>query len=209
MVAERQGRLAEAVAAAQRAVELRPQDSGRQYRLGLVLYHSGDMAGAERALRQERRLAPAPSTFHRHHLLGIVLERQGRVEEAMAEARTASDMEPGDPNLLGRVAATLRSAKRFDEAEIAARKAVVMQPDAESLQRILAAIIEERRSAQGAAAADAPPTEVVLPEARLANPTQPRIRQNPAAPARRQWLSGTALSTPLRQMFTATPRRDA
>jgi len=213
VILERQNRPAEAIVAAQRAADLTPQNSGRQHRLALMLYHSGDMTGAERALRQERRLAPGPSTFHRHHLLGIVLERQGRMEEAVAEARTASDLEPEDPNLVARVSATLRAANRIDEAETVARKAVSMKPDAEPLQRLLAAIIEQRlgpaQPAQEPAAANAPPTEVLVPEAEPAKPMQQPTQQQPARPPRRQWLSGTSLSSPLRQMFMGKPKRDA
>ena len=131
VIMERQHRTAEAVAAAQRAADLLPQDAGRQHRIGMLLFQSGDMAGAEQALKHAMRLAPQPQTFHNHHLLGIALERQGRLDEAIAEARKASDLAPENPDLLARVAAILRSAKRSEEAEAFVRKAISIRPDAE------------------------------------------------------------------------------
>jgi tetratricopeptide (TPR) repeat protein len=208
VIAERLSNAADAVAAAQRAADLRPQDSDRQYRLALVLFQSGDWTGTAQALREERRLAPGPSTFHRHHLLGIVFERQGRIEEAITEARTASDLEPEDANLLARVAVLLRMANRIDEAGIVARKAVSMKPTAEPFQRLLTDIIEQCPEPEPAPA-NTPPTEVLAREAEPALPTRERTQQQPARSPRRQWLSGTSLSWPLRQMFTGKPKRDA
>jgi len=103
---ERQIRWGDA-AAARRAAELTPQDDGRQRRLGLTLLRANDFAGAEQALRLSGRLRSGARTFHNHHLLGIVLERQGRIDEALVEARKASDLAPENPDLRARVAALL------------------------------------------------------------------------------------------------------
>jgi Flp pilus assembly protein TadD len=182
VIMERQKRPAEAAAAAQRAAALVPQDSGRQQRLAVTLIHADDFTGAERAAREAMRLAAGQPTFHAHHLLGIAFERQGRMQEASAAARKASDLEPDNPALLGRLAAMLRAADRVEEAEFAARKAVSLQPDAEPLQRLLAAIIDQRRtlaqSAQEPAATNAPPTGQLSREPEAAEPQQETANAN-------------------------------
>jgi Flp pilus assembly protein TadD len=277
----RQNRPAESLAAAQRAAELMPQDSGRQHRVGLLLFHSGDMTGAEHALREAQRLASEAPTFHNHYLLSIVLERQGRIEESIVEARNASDLARENADLMVRLAVLLLTVKRIDEAEVAVRQAVSLRPDEERSQRLLAAVIEQRReAAQEPAAASAPPAEVFAQEnepeesieepaaayaapaevfaredeheesveedapayaappevfaredeqeesmeepdadyappaevfSRVDEPAMPppeRVQQKPARWPRRQWMSGTALSWPLRQILTGKPKSD-
>ena len=237
VIMERQSRMAEAIAAAQRSAELMPEDAGRQYRVGLIMFHAGAWNGAEQALRQAIRVAPKPPTFHNHHLMGIVLERLGRIEEAVVEARTASELTPDNADLLGRFAETLFLAKQLDEGERLARKAVSMQPDSESLKRLLANIVGHR-SAQSApapeavavsappmeapvqqaeqtmpvqevAAADAPAAEVGELEPEQATMAQERTEQPPVRAPLRQWLSNTALSSPLRQLLMGKPKRGA
>ncbi len=181
-VMERQNRMGDAVAPAQRAAELMPQDYGRFHRLGLILFRAGDMARAEQALRRAERLNAGQPTFHNHHVLGIVLERQGRLDEAIVEARKASDLEPANPDLLSRLAAMLLTANRLDEAETSARKAVSLRPDAEQLQRLLASITERQRAEadrQAPAPADAMPAEALVvgsaeqAEALVVEPAEP------------------------------------
>jgi Flp pilus assembly protein TadD len=260
VIMERQKRPVEALAAARHAAELMPQDSGRQHRVGLLLYHSGDMTGAEHALREAQRLASEAQTFHNHHLLSIVLERQGRMEDAVAEARNASDLAPENADLMVRCAALLLTSQRLDEAEIAVRKAISLRPDEERSQRLLAAITQQRREAaqepaaihaapaevfaheaepeeelveepaaayappeegvfaeeaeqeewaEEPAAAEAPPAEAFAREDAQAMPSAEQMQPKPASWARRQWLSGTAFSWPLRQMLTGKPKSDA
>ena len=146
-ILERQNRMPEAAGAARRAAELMPDDSGRHHHLGRLLFHAGDYVAAEHALRQSERLVTGTPTFHNHHVLGIILERQGRWEEALAEVRLASDLEPDNPDLLSRVAVMLRGLKRFDEAEAIARKAIALRPDSEQLQALLATVAAQRQSA--------------------------------------------------------------
>lgn len=199
------------------------------------MFHAGAWNGAEQALRQAIRVAPKPPTFHNHHLMGIVLERLGRIEEAVAEARTASELTPDNADLLGRFAETLFLAKQLDEGERLARKAVSMQPDSELLKRLLANIVGHR-SAQSApapeavavsappmdppvqqaeqtmplqvvAAANAPAADVRGREPVPATMAQERTEQPPIRAPLRQWLSNTALSSPFRQLLMGKPKR--
>jgi tetratricopeptide (TPR) repeat protein len=168
VIMERQQKPLESAAAGRRAAELMPQDSGRQYRLGLTMFHLGDFTAAEHAVRQAVLVAPKPPTFHNHHLLGIVLQRQGRAEEAVVEARRASDILPDNADLLGRVAETLMAAKSFEEAEATARQAIAMQPESASLQRLLAHIVGQRSApAQPPSASPADPEAELSPEEQI------------------------------------------
>jgi tetratricopeptide (TPR) repeat protein len=214
VVLERQERRPEAAAAAQRAAELLPDDLGRRHRLALVLMHMRDLAGAERVLREADLLASRITTFHHHHLLGIVFEWQGRLEESIAEARKASATEPGNWDLLGRVATLLLAAKKFDDADAVARKALALRPDNEPLQRLVASI-QQQRPEPAAPSQEPALTEVIAAEP----PTQRFASAEPAQPSREPAttkVTSTAppaehshSAEPARQKIRATPRRQA
>lgn len=77
-----QGKPVPAVAELSRAAELDPASAEIAVDLGRALEASGDSAGAERAYRRALAAEPAPSIGH--YLLGTLLARTGRREEAQA-----------------------------------------------------------------------------------------------------------------------------
>ena len=78
-----------AAQAYERAAALSPSDYRYWLPLARAREHSGDVEGAEKALR--RALALAPNYAQVHWALGNVLLREGRTEEAFAEMRRAVD----------------------------------------------------------------------------------------------------------------------
>jgi Flp pilus assembly protein TadD len=207
VVLERQGRRTQAAAAAQRAAELMPEDLSRRHRVAMVLMEARDLDGAERVLREADRLATSAGTFHHHHLLSIVFQRQDRLEEAVVEARKASEAEPENPDLLARVATLLSWAKKFDEAEVVARRALSLRPDDELLHRLLATILQERpepvQSSQEPATTDlvAAPPPAQHPEG--AEPAEKPLKTGHRWQVR-HWRTG--LSSSLRHLLTGNPK---
>ena len=66
-----------------------------QHNLGWALYNLGRDAEAEEALRLAIRLEP--SLEGAHYILGLVLVRQGRRDEARAQFRRARELAPDSP----------------------------------------------------------------------------------------------------------------
>ena len=63
--------------------------------LGGLLTKTGDLAGAEAAIREAIGLDAERAGFH--HSLGHVLRKAGRIDEAIAEQRRATLLDGGDP----------------------------------------------------------------------------------------------------------------
>ena len=124
----------------ERATALAPSDFRTWLALGRAREHGDDAAGAEKALRRALELAPNYSEVH--WILGNVLLRQGKTDEAFAELRRAAEgsidfvnptvstawqMFDGDLDRINRylgdspvvkssLVAYLARAKRFDDA---------------------------------------------------------------------------------------------
>jgi len=79
-----------------------PDDLGPTYQAGKAILLSGDagqMGRAEACFRKYLTQAPEggePSLAGAHWRLGLVLEKQGRKDQALAEIKTAVNL---DPNL--------------------------------------------------------------------------------------------------------------
>ena len=88
------GRPADAVEPLRRARALAPADPDVAYFLGLALMDSGDAAGAEAVLAP--LAAERADMFQAQRALGLLREKQGRREEAIALLRRALAMKPAD-----------------------------------------------------------------------------------------------------------------
>jgi tetratricopeptide (TPR) repeat protein/transglutaminase-like putative cysteine protease len=101
LVALEHGRLGKALADAERAVALAPDDGRGYYVRGRVRLERGLDAGLDdlaRAARLTRRRDAATL-----HWLAAALDRQGRHAEALATQREAVRLRPGDPELRGQL----------------------------------------------------------------------------------------------------------
>jgi tetratricopeptide (TPR) repeat protein len=87
-----------------------------------------DWPGAERLSKKAIALAPEYATAHQWY--GIhYLAPMGRVDEGIAEARRARDLDPLSPVLNAFVGAGLYFARRYDEATEECRKTIDLHPD--------------------------------------------------------------------------------
>jgi DNA-binding winged helix-turn-helix (wHTH) protein/tetratricopeptide (TPR) repeat protein len=107
------GRHGEAIAQARQARELDPLSLVINSDLGMVLCFARDPA-AEEQLRRTLELDPAFS--YARWELGVALQQQGRLEEAVAELRLASSMAPDNPVTQAVLGQALARAGRTDEA---------------------------------------------------------------------------------------------
>ncbi|HYU32256.1 MAG TPA: winged helix-turn-helix domain-containing protein [Thermoanaerobaculia bacterium] len=107
------GRHAEAIAQARQARELDPLSLVINSDLGMVLCFARDPA-AEEQLR--RTLELDPSFAYARFELGVALQQQGRLDEAVAELRLASSMAPDSPVMQAALGQVLARAGRTEEA---------------------------------------------------------------------------------------------
>lgn len=91
---------------------------------GLLLARDGDLAGAERALREAARLEPTRAAPRLN--LGIVLHRQGSLDDAEREIRKSALLDPGNPRTFAELGHVRYEAGRFRDAADAYRRAVAL-----------------------------------------------------------------------------------
>jgi hypothetical protein len=89
-----------------RAQELRPEEPGPRFFLGLAYLGKGQLAAAEAELRQAILLRPAEP--EQHFVLGDVLQQQGRLEEARQEFLAELQVNPASRMAAARLAALSR-----------------------------------------------------------------------------------------------------
>lgn len=107
------GRLDEARADLEKALQMRPDHAASWGLLGNVLAASGDAAGAERAYRRALQHAP---TAQAHYNLALLLQEHGRTEEAIAGYRAALALVPAFAAAHNNLANALKQRGRIDEA---------------------------------------------------------------------------------------------
>jgi tetratricopeptide (TPR) repeat protein len=113
---ERLGQLDDALLAAQHAAKI---DGGRYTRVGQLHLSSGRLGEAEVAIKQA--LAVREDSALTHHLLSVILERQGRYAEALAAAHRAAEVNPDDPTWKNR-ALDLTARPEIERAQAAQRR---------------------------------------------------------------------------------------
>jgi adenylate cyclase len=110
--------LAEARAAAERALAVDRQEGAGHFALGMVLMWSRELEAAEAEAR--RAIELGPGVAEHHLLLGVLLTYAGRPGEALDALRRAMRIDPQHPPLvLHFLAQALFGAERFAEAKAA------------------------------------------------------------------------------------------
>jgi TolB-like protein/Tfp pilus assembly protein PilF len=143
---------ARARAAADRALALSPELAAAHVARGYLLLNADfDWRGAEAEYRRAMELAPndGEAKFY----FGKQLATFGEVERAIELTRQALATEPVRANWYNWLATYLRGLDRLDEAERAIRKAIELQPTAESYHYTLSIIEIQRGNAPAALAA--------------------------------------------------------
>jgi TolB-like protein/Flp pilus assembly protein TadD len=143
---------AKARAAADRALALSPELAAAHVARGNVLQAADfDWRGAEAEFRRATELAPNDTRVKFY--LGAQLATVGEIEQAIALMREVIFTDPLGVTGHALLSEYLTGLNRLDEAERSIRKAIELQPSAESLHLQLAIIEIQRGNAQGALAA--------------------------------------------------------
>jgi serine/threonine protein kinase/tetratricopeptide (TPR) repeat protein len=109
-------RLALASSAMEKAMKLAPDDPDVIRNLGAYYYHHWDFARAEEQYR--RVLHQQPNDAYAHNWLALLLQRQGKWIEALAEHARAAELEPGNLYLQWvDVVYRVFAARRYAEVE--------------------------------------------------------------------------------------------
>lgn len=122
----RQGRLDDAIEAAQAAVAIEVTNPMWHSRLAVLLLRANRAAEAESAVRQAIALAPNNADYQ--DTLAQALEQQGRLEEALSEVQRAAAAAPEDAERQALLGHLMLRARRYEEAVTALSKAVELQP---------------------------------------------------------------------------------
>lgn len=125
-------RVAEAEAAAQRALTIDESLAEAHASLGLALGSRLDLAAAERHLRRATELEPGAAR-HRE-LLALLYTGTGRAEAGLAAARQAVALEPLSPTANAQVARALIGLGRCDEALAELDRLAGLEPPLARLQ---------------------------------------------------------------------------
>ncbi len=120
--------LAKGTPAAEQALALDPSLSEAYAARGLLLeLHEWDWAGAEDAFRHAIQLNPG-NTFA-YHELSLLLQRTGRIEEALAMMQRKMDLDPDPLGGMNEVIWLYLSLGRYDEVIDVAEKALELEPN--------------------------------------------------------------------------------
>ena len=101
-----------------------PQFAAGWHDQGVSLARSGDLAGAERALRESARLDPTRTAPHLN--LGIVLHRRGDLAAAEREVHKATLLEPDNARALAELGVLRSEAGDRPGAADAYRRAIAL-----------------------------------------------------------------------------------
>ncbi|HWA28579.1 MAG TPA: TIR domain-containing protein [Lacunisphaera sp.] len=120
--------LARAKAAIDNAVRLAPDDPEVYGSLGTYYYYGfRDYARAVEQYEKRARLQPnSPVVFNS---LGLIQRRQGQWTQSLANTRRACELDPANISYQRNLLATLRAARRWDEALAAQRRIVTLLPN--------------------------------------------------------------------------------
>jgi len=95
------------------------------YDAAIKLRDAGDLAGA--AIKLEAIAGEHPEHALTHSALGVILQKLGRFDEAIAHAAKVTELEPNDPFSFIQLSVICQRCGRIPEAEDAMARARVMQ----------------------------------------------------------------------------------
>jgi Flp pilus assembly protein TadD len=121
------GRMPEALAAVQKAVELDPEDAEAHNNLGNMLRELGRLNEAEASCRNA--IALQPDFAEAHNNLGVTLHQCGKLEAAEACYRQAIALKPNHAQAHYNLGVTLQALGRLKEAEGHYRRAIALKGD--------------------------------------------------------------------------------
>ena len=113
-------------AAANRALDLKPNMGEAHVMLGMLRLNHWDFAGAEAEIR--KGLALAPNYAVGHHWYSHFLMYVGRYDEAMVETKKLMELDPVSSTPVGHLAFQYRVMRQWDLAIAQYKKALAMEP---------------------------------------------------------------------------------
>jgi tetratricopeptide (TPR) repeat protein len=108
---------------------------------GLRSQKDGDLGGAERAFRAA--LIQAPSNVDAAHLLGVLLHRAGRLQEAVDMLEHALALAPGQAEIHLHLGSALQARGMFAQAETSYRTAIRLRPQMTAAHVSLVSLLRE------------------------------------------------------------------
>src|SRR5215213_368714 len=124
------GRLPEAIDEFKRAIALNSQFPGAHYNLGLAyLWNEGGSAVANAEAEFKIELVANPNDFFSNYYLGITCIFQRKWELAIDFLRTASRIQPNNPDPYFQLGQAYQELQRHDQAIIVLNKAIDLNPN--------------------------------------------------------------------------------
>lgn len=124
------GRLPEAIEEFKRAIALNSQFPGAHYNLGLAyLWNEGGAAVANAEEEFKIELAANPNDFFSNYYLGITCIFQRKWELAIDLLRTASRIQPNNPDPYFQLGQAYQELKKHDQAIEVLKKAIELNPN--------------------------------------------------------------------------------
>jgi Flp pilus assembly protein TadD len=143
---KRAGHLDEAIAAAQRATELRPDYADAYYTLGTLLRQQRRYQEALAAFCTTTQLRPRYASAYA--MKGAMLRRLNRHEHAVAVLARAVRLDPNDISSWANLGASYRSLGRLDEASDAYDRGLAVAPNDPGLLSNLAVLYRQQGGAR-------------------------------------------------------------
>ncbi len=123
--------------AAQRALEIDPQWGAGHF--AMAYYYYWGFKAYPQALRHlDLARTDLAGTARFHRLLGGILRRQGRFEDAVEEFKQAFELDPRDAILPMEVGITYYHLRQFDSAVVYERKSIAIRPDQQTAYGLIA-----------------------------------------------------------------------
>jgi tetratricopeptide (TPR) repeat protein len=130
-------------AAANKAVEIDPKLAEAHVTIAMVKgVFEWDWAGAENEFKLALQLNPRYATAH--HRYSLFLPILGRLDEAIAEAKKAQELDPLSLIINENVGDILSLARRYDEAEQQLLKTIELDPNFDVAHQTLANVYESK-----------------------------------------------------------------
>jgi tetratricopeptide (TPR) repeat protein len=120
------GKVDEAIAHYQEALQITPQDAKVHSNLGMALFQKGSLDEAITHLQKAAQIQPGLAKAH--YNLGVALGQKGRVEEAIAEYQKALQINPDYAEAHNNLGHALLQEGRVDEAIAHLQKALQIKP---------------------------------------------------------------------------------
>lgn len=99
--------------------------SNEMYDAAIRLRDAGDLAGAVAQLKEIE--AAEPTHVLTHSALAVLLQKLQRYDEAIAHAKTVTELEPNDPFSFTQLSVICQRCGKIQEAEDAMARARMMQ----------------------------------------------------------------------------------